>query len=172
MVIGIISAMPSAFAPFHKVQPLSFSIDKTLYNSGDTITINGTGAGSYSITIKIESPAHQQITELSTYIPTNGQFSIKWIIPSGLEAGTYAITASDATQTAQTTFVLEAETSLQKEEPIEPTKIPDWVRNIFIWYGQDQISEDDVLNAIKFLIESGIIQLETEEQSNPTTQVH
>ena len=38
-------------------------------------------------------------------------------------------------------------------------KIPDWVKNIFIWYGQDQVSEDDVLNAIKFLINQGIIKL-------------
>lgn len=38
-------------------------------------------------------------------------------------------------------------------------KIPDWVKNIFIWYGQDQVSEDDVLNTIKFLINQGIIKL-------------
>ena len=38
-------------------------------------------------------------------------------------------------------------------------KIPDWVKNIFIWYGQDQVSEDDLLNAIKFLINKGIIKI-------------
>ncbi|MCE9653383.1 MAG: murein transglycosylase [Nitrosarchaeum sp.] len=38
-------------------------------------------------------------------------------------------------------------------------KIPDWVKNIFIWYGQDKISEDDVLNAIKFLINQEIIKI-------------
>lgn len=38
-------------------------------------------------------------------------------------------------------------------------KIPDWIKNIFIWYGQDQVSEDDLLNAIKFLIEQGIIKI-------------
>ena len=47
----------------------------------------------------------------------------------------------------------------------EESKIPDWVKNIFIWYGQDQISEDEVLNAIKFLVENQIIQLETMKQS-------
>ena len=39
-------------------------------------------------------------------------------------------------------------------------KIPDWVKNIFTWYSQDQISEDEVLNAIKFLINQGIIDLD------------
>lgn len=42
----------------------------------------------------------------------------------------------------------------------KPKKIPEWVRNIFLWYGQNQISEDEVLNAIKFLLEQGIIRLE------------
>lgn len=39
-------------------------------------------------------------------------------------------------------------------------KIPDWVRSIFIWYGEGAISEDEVINAIKFLISKRIIQLE------------
>ena len=36
-------------------------------------------------------------------------------------------------------------------------KIPDWVKNIFLWYGQDQVSEDELLNAIKYLINEGIL---------------
>ena len=43
---------------------------------------------------------------------------------------------------------------------ITEQKIPDWVRNIFIWYGQEQISEDDVLNAIIFLVQNQIIQID------------
>lgn len=39
-------------------------------------------------------------------------------------------------------------------------KIPDWVRNIFVWYGQDKVSEEELLNAIKFLVQEKIIQLE------------
>ncbi len=47
----------------------------------------------------------------------------------------------------------------------EESKIPDWVRNIFIWYGQGQISEDDVLNAITFLVANQIIQIDMANQS-------
>jgi len=35
--------------------------------------------------------------------------------------------------------------------------IPIWVKNIFLWYGQDQVSEDELLNAIKYLIDEGIL---------------
>ena len=50
----------------------------------------------------------------------------------------------------------------QPEVEPEPTvqNIPDWVRNIFIWYGEEQISESEVINAIKFLINQGVINLD------------
>jgi len=47
----------------------------------------------------------------------------------------------------------------------EESKIPDWVKNIFVWYGQGQISEDDVLNAITFLVTNQIIQIDVANQS-------
>jgi len=45
-------------------------------------------------------------------------------------------------------------------EPDEK-KLPDWVRNIFIWYGEGQISENDLINAIEFLVNEGIIKVKT-----------
>ncbi len=36
-------------------------------------------------------------------------------------------------------------------------KIPDWVKNIFGWYATDQVSEDELLNAIKYLIDEKIL---------------
>jgi len=48
--------------------------------------------------------------------------------------------------------------TMPTDEPIQ--KIPDWVKNIFVWYGQDQVSEDELLNAIKYLINEKIIKLD------------
>ena len=42
---------------------------------------------------------------------------------------------------------------------MEDQKIPDWVRNIFIWYGEKKISEDELIGAIQFLIKEGIIKI-------------
>lgn len=36
-------------------------------------------------------------------------------------------------------------------------KIPSWIKNIFGWYAQDQVSEDELLNAIKYLINEKIL---------------
>ena len=38
--------------------------------------------------------------------------------------------------------------------------VPNWVRSIFIWYGEEKISEDELLSAIKFLVNQGIINLD------------
>ena len=39
----------------------------------------------------------------------------------------------------------------------EQSKIPDWVRNIFVWYAEDSISEKELLQALQYLIKEKII---------------
>lgn len=40
--------------------------------------------------------------------------------------------------------------------------IPQWIKNTALWYGEGSISETEFLNAIKFLIENDLIDLEEE----------
>jgi hypothetical protein len=65
-------------------------------------------------------------------------------------------------------FVSEAqiqseEKSIVEEEPNsiieEATKIPDWIRNIFVLYADGSISDQELINAITFLIEQKIIEI-------------
>jgi len=49
-------------------------------------------------------------------------------------------------------FVLIPTTSLAFGE-----SIPKWVKNIFVWYGENEIEEDELLKALQYLIESKII---------------
>jgi plastocyanin len=46
--------------------------------------------------------------------------------------------------------------------------VPDWVKNTAKWYGEDQISEAEFLNAIKYLIQSGIIILDAPKDEKIT----
>lgn len=48
-----------------------------------------------------------------------------------------------------------------EELEIEKQKIPQWVKNIFVWYSQDKVSEEELLNAIKFLVQQDIIKLDS-----------
>ena len=43
--------------------------------------------------------------------------------------------------------------------------IPPWIKNTALWYGEGLISETEFLNAIKFLIENDIIELDMKEIS-------
>jgi len=64
---------------------------------------------------------------------------------------------------SQTELISETVTQvIQDPEPqvIEESKLPDWVRNIFIWYANNQISEDELIEALQFLVNEGIIKLE------------
>ena len=42
--------------------------------------------------------------------------------------------------------------------------VPEWVKNNALWYGQGDISETEFLNAIKFLIDNGIIVIDSTEE--------
>lgn len=54
------------------------------------------------------------------------------------------------------THMLSSSVSESVLEPIP--EIPEWVRNIFIWYGEKKISEGELLNAIQFLLDHGILK--------------
>ncbi len=36
-------------------------------------------------------------------------------------------------------------------------KVPEWIKNIALWYGQGTISEDEFIDAIRFLIKEGVV---------------
>ena len=39
-------------------------------------------------------------------------------------------------------------------------KLPEWIKDVFVWYGQGQVSENDVLNALAFLVTNEIIKID------------
>jgi len=52
------------------------------------------------------------------------------------------------------------ELDLAQKIPILKETIPNWVENIFVWHGQDQIGEDELRNASIYLIDEGILVVE------------
>ena len=51
------------------------------------------------------------------------------------------------------------ETTDDEPDLINEKKIPDWVKNIFILYSYDEITENELINALTYLIEQGIIEI-------------
>lgn len=42
-------------------------------------------------------------------------------------------------------------------QPLNENLVPDWVKNTALWYGENKISETEFLNAIRYLINQGIL---------------
>jgi len=48
------------------------------------------------------------------------------------------------------------------EDNIESDKIPSWVHDIFVWYADETISENELLSALEYLIAQGIINVNSD----------
>ena len=77
-------------------------------------------------------------------------------------------TESETETETETVTEIESETESEQDTIIEtqitsngvaPSIIPDWIKNIALWYGQGNVTEDEFINAIKFLINQGIIEV-------------
>ena len=50
-----------------------------------------------------------------------------------------------------------------KPDEKDESQIPEWIRNIFIWYGEQKVTETELINAIRFLVNNGIINLDEKQ---------
>jgi len=46
------------------------------------------------------------------------------------------------------------------------TNIPEWIKNIFIWYGQGTVSESELLQALQYLVENKFLILDFDYQED------
>ena len=74
--------------------------------SGETINIEIVGAAQ-TVQIKIIAEDEEVVATLKSSASAHGEIRQPWIIPSDIEPGTYTITAKDAFNSAETTFVIE-----------------------------------------------------------------
>ncbi|MFZ1077919.1 MAG: hypothetical protein WAN47_10875 [Nitrosotalea sp.] len=163
---------------------ITVSTDKPSYNYGDTITISGTTSvylGDTPLTLILRNPVGNIVIATQLTVGTDDTFSETAVATGALwqSAGTYTISAiyGNTNMSATTTFqfsgsslapsspstVPNAGTNATIQQPPSSTtpqsKIPAWVKNIFIWYGRGSISDDELIGAIQFLIHQGIIKV-------------
>ena len=116
----------------------------------EEISINGTAVlGDYEIEV---------FSENGNAIGTT-TFSI--IKPSASNAIQVSEVPEDIGDTSEPELVEESiANSIANKPQLENTpKIPDWVKNIFILYADGSITENELISALKFLIEEGIIEI-------------
>jgi len=78
---------------------------------------------------------------------------------------TFSIVKSSISSTVTSNTVEEVVTS-EEESEIENLvqsgpKIPSWVHDIFVWYAEESISENELLASLEYLISKGIINVDS-----------
>ncbi len=132
------------------------------------ITERGTATGSAYFTIIKPSDPQGYIPpaeeEISPTLQDNNSTSITEI-ENEQDNNSTSITEIENEQDNNSTSITEIEneqeelledSELISNGEIEP-KVPEWVRNIALWYGEGILSEDEFIDAIRFLIKEGVV---------------
>ena len=97
---------------------------------------------------------------LENGLPLQGNYEILISTESGDAQGS---TSFSIIESSNPTLESIEEKSIVEEEPDsiieEATIIPEWIRNIFVFYAEESISDQELINAITFLIEQKIIEI-------------
>ena len=157
--------------PSISAQSPSLEVEQSIYEKlvGQNIITKFSGhidptAKGARIILTITTPAGLEI-ENRIYPSNNGYFELFQSLDKHAEVGMYDATATYHGQVVGSAtfelvdngnYSLTAQPEIQKNN----SKVPDWVKNVFIWYGDDLVSEKELLSAITFLVNDGIINLE------------
>ena len=164
-----IICLSSIIIPNVSGQVEEFNVAQNVYekNHGESIAAKFFGYVEETkfgkITLKLLTPSGIEIE--NRIFPTSaGYFELWQYLDSDADVGTYQGTAVYNNQiigTSSFELVDKNNSSITKQDKIleEQNQIPPWIKNIFVWYGDDMISEMELLIAIKFLVNEGIINL-------------
>jgi len=160
-IIGIQGAYAT-----HVSQPIMTVEDSLVYSYGDTLTISGwvnysdESTSDVLLSVKISNPNGTVISDFFLTSDSDGKFEFPFELSQDDPSGDYLVNIMSMCReihrdicthkTAETTISVIGEQS----------KIPDWVRNVFIWYAEDSISEKELLQALQYLIKEKIIQVD------------
>ena len=156
-------------------EKLTVSIDKTFYDDGELLNISGTAdpnlvqekylAGipepiliHIPVTVQIISSAGDLVEIAQIDHEQDGGFAHTVITGGTLwqDPGLYTIKATQGKNSVETQFWFKFDGG-PIPEPEQESKLPKWVKNIFIWYAEGQVGEDELINALQYLIKEGII---------------
>ena len=196
IILLLLLGVPSLFVinSAHALEVNNESIDLSKSDSVDLVIMGNLNEyqSSTRLVLTILSP-DGSITDYDVRTSGKGSFSETFTITNDWEHGKYSVTGKYGNSdlgstsfvieepydprigmitTSKSTEVIEESVVIPKTvETSESSTIPDWVRNIALWYGQRSVSEIEFINAVKFLIENKIIVVDTPtiEESVPKT---
>ena len=169
LVLGMICITGMFFMPTISAQTAELQVDQLVYEKiphQSVITkffgyVDDTDKNA-RVLLSITSP-DGEITKNRISPTTTGYFELFYSLDRYAETGTYKGTATYKDNVIGVILfdLIEDDHKITENSSINQPKIPSWAKNIFVWYGQDKISEDELLTAIEFLINDGLIKIKS-----------
>ena len=169
LVLGMICITGMFFMPTISAQTAELQVDQLVYEKiphQSIITkffgyVDDTDKNA-RVLLSVTSP-NGEITKNRIYPTTTGYFELFHSLDRYAETGTYKGTATYKDDIVGIVLfdLVDDVDKITENSSINQPKIPSWAKNIFVWYGQDKISEDELLTAIEFLINDGLIKIKS-----------
>jgi len=150
----------------HISQPIMTVQDSLFYSYGNNLTISGwvnysdEPTSDVLLNVKISNPNGTVISDFFITSDSKGEFVFPFELSEDVPSGDYLINIISMCREVHRDICTHKTAEITVSVLGEQSKIPEWIRNIFVWYAEDAISEKELLNALQYLINQKIIQVE------------
>jgi hypothetical protein len=147
--------LDKTISPVFVFLPSDSSIAPKISVPENLVVISSDSSGSAKVDYKVKAEDSS-----GTMVPVKCNPPPNSVFVAGKNKVSCSATDSSG-NTSQESFTITVTSDLEIQENNVPSKskVPDWVRNIFIWYGEGKISEDELVKALQFLVQKGIIKI-------------
>ena len=144
--------------------------DKTNYKQGENIVISGwvnyneEATSDVLLRIIVTDPLEMKIFDEYITSDLEGEFFVEIPMSQNTKVGSYDIEIISQCREIHReicTHQNESTSITVEKESKQNKKVPDWVKNVFVWYAQDKVTEEELLSAIEFLVNQNVIQIQT-----------
>ena len=150
----------------HISQPIITVDDNLVYSIGDDLSITGwveyddASTSDVLLSVKISNPNGTVVSDFFLTSDSDGKFEFPFELSDDDSPGDYLVNIMSMCREIHRDICTHKTAEIAISVIGEESKIPEWVRNVFVWYAEDSISEKELLQALQYLINQNIIQVE------------
>jgi len=150
----------------HISQPIITVDDNLVYSIGDDLSITGwveyddASTSDVLLSVKISNQNGTVVSDFFLTSDSDGKFEFPFELSDDDSPGDYLVNIMSMCREIHRDICTHKTAEIAISVIGEESKIPEWVRNVFVWYAENSISEKELLQALQYLINQNIIQVE------------
>ena len=150
----------------HISQPIITVDDNLVYSIGNDLSITGwveyddASTSDVLLSVKISNQNGTVVSDFFLTSDSDGKFEFPFELSDDDSSGDYLVNIMSMCREVHRDVCTHKTAEIAISVIGEESKIPEWVRNVFVWYAENSISENELLQALQYLINQNIIQVE------------